>query len=365
MARGLGGHEERIISVLEILLRGLAAGALLATGLAMGLGGRRSPARVTGAVFCFAAAAFALHSEGAETAALGILQAPVWLLSAGGSGYFWLFAVTLFDDRPFGLAGLLPAAALTVLAAEAESLPRATANGVWVAHNLAEMALVAHVLWLVWRGQGGDLVEARRSFRVPFMALVACYAATLSLLEIAEYLGLGAAWMGLAQAASLAIVSFLGAAAFLQPRPEFFAPPARPAPRAAAPPSTLAVRDRPALEALQALMEGDEVWRREGLTIGQLAAAVGTPEHRLRRLINDRLGYRNFSVFLNARRIEAATRLLADPARAADSVSEIAFGLGYTSLGPFNRAFKEATGETPTAFRSRALQGSLPPEKPS
>ena len=25
----------------------------------------------------------------------------VWFLSLGGSGLFWMFAVTLFDDRPF------------------------------------------------------------------------------------------------------------------------------------------------------------------------------------------------------------------------------------------------------------------------
>ena len=37
----------------------------------------------------------------------------------------------------------------------------------------------------------------------------------------------------------------------------------------------------------------------------------------------------------------------------------IALDLGYGSLGPFNRAFKEATGMTPTGYRERAIPGTI------
>ena len=43
--------------------------------------------------------------------------------------------------------------------------------------------------------------------------------------------------------------------------------------------------------------------------IGTLAALVGAPEHRLRKLINGTLGHRNFADYVNSRRIEAATKL--------------------------------------------------------
>ena len=97
--------------------------------------------------------------------------------------------------------------------------------------------------------------------------------------------------------------------------------------------------------------------RKEGLTIGALAETVGIPEHRLRPLINDHLGFRNFAAFVNDRRIGAAKRLLRDPGKARLTVAAIAYDLGFGSLGPFNRAFKEATGVTPTEFRKTAAAG--------
>jgi AraC-like DNA-binding protein len=105
------------------------------------------------------------------------------------------------------------------------------------------------------------------------------------------------------------------------------------------------------LAKLGALMDADEIWRREGLSIGALAEAVGVPEHRLRPLINGHLGFRNFAAFVNTRRIEAAKALLTDPKQSRTTIAAIAYDLGFGSLGPFNRAFKEATGLTPTEFR--------------
>ena len=96
-------------------------------------------------------------------------------------------------------------------------------------------------------------------------------------------------------------------------------------------------------------------WLQQSLTIGDLAAQLGVPEHRLRALINQRLGYRNFSAFLNRHRIAEAKARLADPNHVALPVLTIAMDLGYGSLAPFNRAFREATGQTPTDFRRAAF----------
>lgn len=99
----------------------------------------------------------------------------------------------------------------------------------------------------------------------------------------------------------------------------------------------------------------ERAYRREGLTIGLLAVKLAMPEHRLRVLINDGLGHRNFNAFLNRYRIEEAKAALADPAQIGVPVLTIALDAGFQSLAPFNRAFKTDTGLTPTEFRRRAV----------
>ena len=103
-----------------------------------------------------------------------------------------------------------------------------------------------------------------------------------------------------------------------------------------------------------ALMD-DGVYREEGLSVASLAEKVGVPEHQLRKLINGALGFRNFSSFLNARRIEDAKAELANGDNARKQILQIALDLGYGSIAPFNRAFKLATGQTPTEYRKSAL----------
>jgi AraC-like DNA-binding protein len=78
---------------------------------------------------------------------------------------------------------------------------------------------------------------------------------------------------------------------------------------------------------------------------------MGEQEYRLRRLINGELGFRNFNDFLNQYRVNEACEVLSDPSQNRKTVLEIAYSLGYQSIGPFNKAFKELTGTTPTAFR--------------
>ncbi|UWQ94899.1 AraC family transcriptional regulator [Rhodobacteraceae bacterium M385] len=101
------------------------------------------------------------------------------------------------------------------------------------------------------------------------------------------------------------------------------------------------------------------IWQEEGLTIGTLAARLSVPEHRLRKAINAGLGYRNFSSFINQARIAAAKAQLSDPEKAHKTVLEIAYGVGFASLGPFNRAFRDATGQSPTEYRKAMLSAAL------
>jgi AraC-like DNA-binding protein len=115
--------------------------------------------------------------------------------------------------------------------------------------------------------------------------------------------------------------------------------------------------DRASLNRLEHLMTTERAYRQEGLTIGLLAVKLGVPEYRLRTLINDSLGHRNFNAFLNRYRIDEAKAALADIGQAEVPVLTIALDAGFQSLAPFNKAFKVDTGLTPTEFRRRAAAG--------
>jgi len=99
-------------------------------------------------------------------------------------------------------------------------------------------------------------------------------------------------------------------------------------------------------------MQEDFAYRQDGLTIGRLARDLGVPEYRLRRLINSRLGHRNFSAFLNGYRIGEVRERLGDPDFARIPILTIAMDAGFSSLGPFNRAFRQATGQSPSEYRA-------------
>ena len=110
--------------------------------------------------------------------------------------------------------------------------------------------------------------------------------------------------------------------------------------------------DDAALVRLIALMEGGRVHNQPGLTLKDVADQVDLPEYRLRRLIHERLGYRNFNAFLHDYRVRDACAQLRDPAMSRTPILTIALSVGYDSVNTFNRGFREVMGTTPSAYRA-------------
>ena len=110
------------------------------------------------------------------------------------------------------------------------------------------------------------------------------------------------------------------------------------------------------IEKIQHKMLDQQLYKQEKLTIGQLAEELGEQEYRVRRVINQEMGYRNFIDFTNSYRIKEASVLLTDKTHSNLTILEIAYKTGFNSIGPFNRAFKHATRMTPTEFRKRNLK---------
>jgi len=339
--------------LLEALARGAAIGGFAVTGLALVLDRRVTPARWIGGLFFACAIAHVI--EGYRPGGVAVASAVVCALSVATTGLFWALAYALFtDERRFSLHRLWPAVGLVALWLLARSMPPAICKPFWLAFNLASVALVTHALMVIWRGWRGDLVDQRRRLRGPVMIAAAGYILLLSARDMAWIGGLpGLPASSLLQALALAALAAAASAALLRAEPLLVVVPL--AGETTAPPPAaaldLAPADRLVLARLATAMDDDEVWRGEDLSISALAALVGAPEHRLRRLINGVLGHRNFADYVNGRRIEAAKAALAAPDLALKSISTIAYDLGFASLGPFNRAFRAATGVTPTEWR--------------
>ena len=112
------------------------------------------------------------------------------------------------------------------------------------------------------------------------------------------------------------------------------------------------------ISALVRLLDEDHVYRRPKVSIRSLADELGLPDYRLRKLIHEELGFRNFNVFLHHYRLREACQMLSDPDQIRMPILTIALTVGYQSINTFNRAFREIIGDTPSAFRARSLEGS-------
>lgn len=280
----------------------------------------------------------------------------------------------LFEDRAtLDWRRFAPAALLLIIGIGTLYAPQPQA--LMFVHKIVGGALIVHALFLVASGWRNDLVESRRRLRGPILALALVYALAVNSVEAGELLVGSARALSPLGAGALMALGLLSLAAFGQADVALFGP-AKGAPDAQvvgtalaqAPTATQGAKDevngadRDAIDKLERFMAEERPYREEGLTIAALALRLKLPEHRLRRLINQGLGYRNFNDFLNRWRLAEVKAALADPKQASVPVATIALDAGFGSLGPFNRAFKAETGLTPSAYRARGLSSAPNPD---
>lgn len=351
-----------LLSSVDLMLRGGACLLLVLVAVLLLRDHGRAQAARLGALFALSAAAFAVSSASALDDRLGVAAFPIEALTAGGNLAFWLFARALFDDgfrlRPWhGAVWLLIVAVglFEALALGPEMTPVAWAvRGFLVLESLGLGLLAAGQTLASWPA---DLVEPRRRVR-PFV--IGAAAGFIALNALSDVLGPRPASPdvgSLLQALALATIALAVAAALLQVAASGWMTPA--ASPATGPVRSVDLADQGLAAALDHAMSFDRAYRREGLTIGRLAEMLGAPEYRLRRLINQGLGHRNFNSYLNGYRIAEAKTALADRAQDATPILTIALDAGFNSLGPFNRAFRADTGVTPSDFRRAAADSGI------
>lgn len=294
---------------------------------------------------------------------------PILALSAGNNVVFWLLASALFEEGFrlrwwHGVLWLALIVAGTVDCLLPGPRPSGVAALLSLGLVLSSLGFAGVAIGLTISSWRADLVEGRRRMR---LFLVVASSAYIGLTALFQLLGASRGDAGSGSLiGAIGLLAISGTIAWSLLRvgqaQSLFLVDAAPmaAPAIEALPATADKGEPesvdPALVArLEQAMTTERTYRQDGLTIGALAQRMGLPEYRLRRLINQALGYRNFNAFLNRYRIAEVKSALADPAQAEVPVLTLALDAGFSSLGPFNRAFKAETGMTPSEYRRMAL----------
>lgn len=272
---------------------------------------------------------------------------------------FWIFARTWFNDAArVGWRGWSAIAASLLLVSAVLAGFEARSPLYNIAAPLLRVMMFAFAvlgLWEAWRGRAGDLVEERRALRLALVGAVGAFVILTNAVEVLVHNGfVPDYWRSLIEVGILLLTFGFCAVMFRIGQPLLFdaiAAPSRPVRVSAPEEDALAVR-------LRAHMADELAWRDEGLTIANLAAQLGEPEYRLRRAINGTLGHRNFAQFLNGYRLAEVKAALADASQRDVPILTIALDAGFGSLGPFNRAFRDAEGMTPSAWRAKHMADS-------
>lgn len=278
---------------------------------------------------------------------------PFFALSAAIPFLFWLLARTHFSEDTRVSAATWASAVLLVLfnylpfaihAGGPASLAmlRYAPSGLWhLVPKLVGGAFVFHAFWMVYNGGKSDLVALRIKLRYLFLFVLGGY---ILVVIVGEMFFLHPPAPPRIEVANAALIYGLVLAAsflFTKAGADFLREI-----ESRTPPVDPELRRR-----FERLMDEERVYRKEGLTIRRLAAELGDYEYKVRQLINTELGFKNFNAFLHHFRIRDARVILKDPAQDHRTIADIAFELGYQSLGPFNKAFREALGATPSEYR--------------
>lgn len=293
---------------------------------------------------------------------VGVFASPLNLLRNMTPGLFMILCHSLFREERNVPRWLLAAFVLQCLLEEPVPLLLAASSAQYdlleIVPALLQLLFVTYGIYWTVSGWRADLVDDRRQLRAIFLAIVGTFVFAVIFGE-----RLLIPWQSAALFKAHVVLSTLGALLstvvlwiMLRPDAAAYLDPLRG--EAARVDVVVTQRRRRQLEdtqlaALERTLQIECVYRDSELTVASLASRVAIPEYRLRRLIHERLRYRNFNALLHRYRIEEACALLADPARRDLPILTIALTVGYNSINPFNRAFRELKGLTPSEFRAR------------
>ncbi len=266
--------------------------------------------------------------------------------------FVWLFTLSLFSSNfrlnrvHFIVSALYCMPILWIRLAANFEVPPAPP---WMVQfvSVMSLAVAGHLCFSTLYGRKDDLIASRRQSRVMFVLVIVLVTVSAAL---SEAFGVEGSSLKLETVKVLSIWPAIALGAYWMTSFNSIAVNFAREQRAA---TNLDMRDLQLRDRLQAAMSEGAAYQEVNLTIQTLARRLGVTQHRLRAFINQVLGHRNFSTFLNGYRIEAVKQEFAEPQNAHLPILTIALDCGFRSISSFNRAFKEREDMTPKEYRQK------------
>jgi len=206
----------------------------------------------------------------------------------------------------------------------------------------SKVLIAIGAILVVWLGRDNDLVETRFKIRNCMVFFLCFMMVAIIMVDIVADFGT-LIYLDFVELTILFVFSLLSNYFFIKKNPSFSLVVQEPEIKTES-------EDKFIVELLER-MQSERLYSDHDLRVGTLAEMLNIPEYKLRKKINQQLGYRNFNQFVNQYRIdEASQRLLAD---SRTPVLSIALDVGFRSISSFNTAFQAQFGVSPTQYRNQ------------
>ncbi len=224
---------------------------------------------------------------------------------AASPALVWLFCLSQFDDnfKVTNTHQFLVFTKMTTGAAGYISCKMGSIELFWPLMAVSTtilIGLLVHLAFIAWHGRHEDLVEDRRRFRSVFVTGVILTSAGILISETwLRGSDMEAYGLTLQASAFLAITIFLLWRLSSPGGEDLFFRVSETDRQISGGHCDLSAADQHDLDVILGL-DGTDLVLEPGLTIAKLAERLKIPEHRLRHLINQHMGYRNFADFFKS-----------------------------------------------------------------
>lgn len=221
--------------------------------------------------------------------------------------------------------------------------------------SIGSILLMVHLVWVILQERKGDLIEARKRARTIFVIVLVVVTVSTAIVDL-YLIAYMPKWTGLIKATTIWPAVFAASMWILGTPKGNFIVDRMSQKRLSQEDLIISAKNQHLFKELQKLIKDNHIYLDSKMTVTRLAKDLGVTPHRLRALINQSLGYENFNQFMNALRIDAITEKFDDPINDHLPILTLALEGGFRSLSPFNKAFKDLMGQTPSQYRKTKSQ---------